>query len=125
MTSNRLQVLNKTKQTLQIDVSGGTDGSGYIVLSYDSQDKPVKLRFKQVYDLDRGNYLAVNKYGKRLLNSEFICIKCLDKSSCKYGYSGISKKQTDLNFECFENVLEVFHEVAVSSLEKFRRMKSV
>ena len=98
--------------------------SFYLVISGDSLDNIFKPEMKQAYEADKKNCLATDKFSERTpssFKSEFVgtrgvwlTAKCylvqneatLNKN--KYSCKGVSKKNNDLYFQCYKDVLDVF-----------------
>ena len=97
--------------------------SFYLVMSGDSLDEIVRPEMKQVYEADKKNWVATEKFSERtpgLITPEFVgtrgvwlTAKCYlvqnealteNKYSCKV----VSQKHNDLYFQRYKNVLNVF-----------------
>ena len=97
--------------------------SFYLAMSGDSLDEIVNPEMKQVYEADKKNWLATDKFSERtpgLFKPEFVgtrgvwlTAKCYlvqneALNENKYSYKGVLQKHNDLHFQRYKNVLDVF-----------------
>ena len=97
--------------------------SFYLAMSGDSLDEIVRPEMKQVYEADKKNWLATEKFSERtpgLITPEFVgtrsvwlTAKCYlvqneALNENKYSYKGVLQKHNDLHFQRYKNVLDVF-----------------
>ena len=97
--------------------------SFYLVMSGDSLDEIVRPEMKQVYEADKKNWLATEKFSERtpgLITPEFVgtrsvwlTAKCylVQKealSENKYSCKVVSQNHNDLYFQRYKNALNVF-----------------
>ena len=103
--------------------------SFYLAISGDSLDEIVRCEMKQVYEADKKNWLAADKFSEKtpgLFKPEFVgtrgvwltakCYLVQDEAeqnicNCK----GVSKKHNDLHFQRYKDVLNVFLKTARDS----------
>ena len=117
--------------------------SFYLAMSGDSLDEIVRSGMKQEYEADKKNCFATDKFSDRapgLFKPEFVgttgvqlTTKCslvqneaLNKN--KYSCKGVSQEHNDLNFQRYENVLDVFlktrrdNELAEKDIDKAKNV---
>ena len=97
--------------------------SFYLAMSGESLDEIVRPEMKQTYEADKKNWLAIDKFSKRspdLFKPEFVgtrgvwvTAKCYlvqneTPNENKYSCKGVSKKNNDLHFQRYKDVLDVF-----------------
>ena len=93
--------------------------SFYLALSDNSLDDIVKALLKREYLSDKTNWLATDKFSERtpgLFKPEFVGTrgvwlnaKCyLVQNENKYSCKGVSKKQNDMCFKRYKDVLDIF-----------------
>ena len=105
--------------------------SFYLALSGNSLDDIVKASLKKEYLSDKTNWLATDKFSERtpeLFKPEFVgtrgvwlTAKCYlvqneeemyTNKENKYSYKGVSKKQNDMCFKRYKDVLDIFQNMS-------------
>ena len=103
--------------------------SFHLAMSGDSLDEIVEPEAKQVYQADKKNWLASDKFNERtpdLFKPEcvdargvWLTAKCYlvqdEAGENKYSRKGVSKKHNDLDFQRYKEVLDVFLKTRIDS----------